>query len=211
MNDLADATVMTFAGTAVRGSAIPSPTEGMVTYLADENVVQVFDGSAYKPVGGLVEVKHVLKTNTFTASVTAGNNVAVTDLSITHEVRNPANRLIISAFFGAIGSSSQTTQVGIAVHDGTGLIAIGDAGGSRTRLTAGGSTGEYVSGSQFTVLMPSVSFVHTPGAGSKTYTVRAVNVRPDTQTLYVNRNQSDSDAAGNPRAASAIIIQEVAV
>jgi len=37
MNDLSDATVMVFDDSAARGSAIPSPSEGMVTYLKDED------------------------------------------------------------------------------------------------------------------------------------------------------------------------------
>ena len=39
--------IMTFAGTAARGSAITSPTEGMLTYLADTNTFEYFDGSSF--------------------------------------------------------------------------------------------------------------------------------------------------------------------
>jgi hypothetical protein len=44
---LMDQMVQTFGGSAARGSALPSPTEGMVTYLADTNTFQYWDGSAY--------------------------------------------------------------------------------------------------------------------------------------------------------------------
>jgi hypothetical protein len=47
---LMDQTVMTFAGTAARGSAIPTPTEGMVTYLADTDSFEFFDGTNYAPL-----------------------------------------------------------------------------------------------------------------------------------------------------------------
>jgi hypothetical protein len=46
-----DQTVMTFGGTAARGSAIPTPTEGMVTYLADSDTFEFWDGTAYQPFG----------------------------------------------------------------------------------------------------------------------------------------------------------------
>src|SRR6056297_532075 len=97
-----DQSVMVFADSSARSSAIPSPTEGMLTYLEDTDAVEKYDGSAFVNVapGGLVAVKSALKTDTFSASVGAGGNVAVTDLSITHEVSDPANKLIISAFFG---------------------------------------------------------------------------------------------------------------
>jgi hypothetical protein len=39
--------VMTFAGTAARSSAIGSATEGMVTYLADTDTFQFWNGTAY--------------------------------------------------------------------------------------------------------------------------------------------------------------------
>jgi hypothetical protein len=39
--------VMTFAGTAARGSAIPTPTEGMLTYLADTNTFEYYNGSNF--------------------------------------------------------------------------------------------------------------------------------------------------------------------
>jgi hypothetical protein len=44
---LMDQTVMTFAGTAARGSAIGTATEGMVTWLNDQNALQVYDGTAW--------------------------------------------------------------------------------------------------------------------------------------------------------------------
>lgn len=42
MNIISDATVMTFAGTAARGSAIPTPSEGMVSYLEDSNSLELY-------------------------------------------------------------------------------------------------------------------------------------------------------------------------
>lgn len=48
MGYLQDQAVMTFAGTAARGSAIGTAVaEGMVSYLKDTNAVQAYDGSAW--------------------------------------------------------------------------------------------------------------------------------------------------------------------
>jgi hypothetical protein len=44
---LMDQSVMSFAGTAARGSAIGTATEGMLTYLADSNTFEYFDGSSF--------------------------------------------------------------------------------------------------------------------------------------------------------------------
>ena len=44
---LMDQMVMVFGGTAARSSAIPSPSEGMVTYRTDAKVVEVYNGTAF--------------------------------------------------------------------------------------------------------------------------------------------------------------------
>lgn len=57
MNYLQDQAVMNFAGTAARGSAIGTAVaEGMVSYLADTNDVQVYDGSVWRSVTGLTPI-----------------------------------------------------------------------------------------------------------------------------------------------------------
>ena len=162
--------------------------------------------------GGLVAVKSAIFTGTQDNATAAGANFAVTNLEITHEVADPANRLIISAFLGAAANSEGRGQVGLAIHDGTDLIAIGDAALNRSRVTAGGNVqGTGVSLSTRVVTMPSVTFVHTPGAGSKTYTVRAINIRGDTRTLFINRSENDVNSEFFPRAVSSLVIQEVKV
>jgi hypothetical protein len=44
---LMNQTVMTFAGTVARGSAIPTPTEGMYAHLNDTDTLEYYDGSAW--------------------------------------------------------------------------------------------------------------------------------------------------------------------
>ena len=174
---------------------------------ANSYVIDVASGSKLRQPGQIIAVESVLKTDTFSASVSAGGNVAVTDLSITHEVENPSNKLIISAFFGVAAHTDDRSPVAIAIHDGSSLIGVGDSAGSRTPVSAGGFVANP--GLDLTTTMPSISFVHTPGTGSKTYTVRAIALV--TGTVYINRSLSDSDAASRPRAVSSLVIQEVSV
>jgi hypothetical protein len=170
-------------------------------------------GSVSTVVGGLgapiiLQVLSVNKTDTFTASVTAGASVAITGLSITHAMASASNRLIISAFCGGLASTSGLGETGIAVHDGTDLILIGDASSSKPRVTAGGLT--TGTGSTFLTTFPSFTFVHSPGTtASQTYTLRAINTDSTTETIFVNRTEDDG-ATRNPRAASSLVIQEVA-
>lgn len=51
-NYLQDQAVMVFAGTATRSSAIPSPSEGMVTYRIDTKQLEYYNGTAWTAVGG---------------------------------------------------------------------------------------------------------------------------------------------------------------
>jgi hypothetical protein len=53
---LMDQAVQSFAGTAARGSAIPSPVTGMTTYLEDTKDLRVYDGSAYRSPFGLTQL-----------------------------------------------------------------------------------------------------------------------------------------------------------
>jgi hypothetical protein len=61
---LMDQTVMSFAGTAARGSAIPTPVEGMVTYLEDIDDIRTYNGSAWVSPHGLTHIN----TTSFSAS-----------------------------------------------------------------------------------------------------------------------------------------------
>jgi L-serine deaminase len=160
--------------------------------------------------GGLVAVKHALFTGVQTNSTAGSANFAVDDLSITHTLADASNKLIISAYIGAAGTSQGPGNVGIAVADTGTLIGIGNAASSRTRVGAGGIV-DFAGGNQV-VTMPSVTFVYEPGdTASHTYTVRAINIDGSTRTLYINRNEADADGAGSPRASSGFVIQEVKV
>lgn len=55
---LMDQAVMTFAGSAARASAISTATatEGMVTYLADSDSFEFWNGSSYEAFGGAVQI-----------------------------------------------------------------------------------------------------------------------------------------------------------
>jgi hypothetical protein len=219
-NFLMEQAVLTFPDAAARAAALADVLrEGILTYNLDTNALERYDGSAFVKVpdaadvdaaGGLVAVKSALFTGTQTNSTAAGANFAVTSLSITHTLADAANKLIISAYFGAAGSSVGFGQVGIAVADDGTLIGIGDGSGSRTRVGAGGMTAPTGSGQNVT--MPSVTFVYAPGdAAEHTYTVRAINIQETTRTLYINREESDSNNANRPRASSGFVIQEVKV
>ena len=47
---LMEQTVMVFASSSARSSAITAPSEGMVSYLSDTNTLWFYDGSAWRQI-----------------------------------------------------------------------------------------------------------------------------------------------------------------
>jgi hypothetical protein len=52
VSSLTAQTVRVYDTSAARSSAIPAPTEGMVTYLKDQKTINVFNGTAWIEVSG---------------------------------------------------------------------------------------------------------------------------------------------------------------
>ena len=107
MNDLSDQTVMVFDDSAARDSAIPTPSEGMVTYLKDTDSLELFDGVAFGPFGGKVlQVVQAVKTDAFSSA--SNTFVDVDDLSVTITPSATANKVFVesSAIFHSVRNVS---------------------------------------------------------------------------------------------------------
>lgn len=80
--NLMDQAVMTFADATERTAELPSPLHGMVTYLKDTDSLEVFDDSAFVPVGadntGFTAGTAIIATGTFTVPALASPIVRVT-------------------------------------------------------------------------------------------------------------------------------------
>jgi hypothetical protein len=63
-NFLMNQSVMTFATSAARATAIPTPTEGMVTYRNDVDILELYNGAAWVPAAG----RNLITTQTFTST-----------------------------------------------------------------------------------------------------------------------------------------------
>lgn len=101
---LMDQTVQVYAGTAARGSAIGTAvSEGMVSYLADSNDVQVYDGSnwgsLYAPQGNILHnsgfdvwqrgAGAFTTANSYTADRWVANHVSGTSFSVSRSTDVP--------------------------------------------------------------------------------------------------------------------------
>jgi hypothetical protein len=117
---LASQTVMVFADSAARASAITSPQEGMFSYLKDTDATEYYDGSAWDAVGGgggggkvLQVVQATYSTSTTVASTTyadIGLTASITPSSATSKV------LVIANIATQAEGFSSATNVGLGVR-----------------------------------------------------------------------------------------------
>jgi hypothetical protein len=204
---LASQVVMVFADAAARTSAITSPQEGMISFLKDTNSTEYYSGSAWVAISGssvqkVAQVLSTIKTDTFSASITAGSNAAVTGLSQTITPSASTSKVLITLTMSGYGANSG--QFGGFIARSTTPIGIGDAAGSRIRV--GSST--YASPDHLGNI--TMTFLDSPATTSAvTYNAYVVNIQPTTRTVYVNRNETDTDAQDRTRPSSTITVMEI--
>ena len=108
-NKIRDRTVTPFASRAARAAAIPTPTEGMATWLRDEDALEVWDGVNWVGVGGTgggaQAYRHVQMTAATTWTINHGlsfyPNVQVVDTlgrMIVPDVQYPTAGQVVLTF-----------------------------------------------------------------------------------------------------------------
>jgi hypothetical protein len=131
---LMDQVVQVYSGTAARGSALPVPDEGMMTYLADTDKLQLATGTAtyvdvYPAVPVTGSVLQVLSTTLTTAvSATPGTNTFtdVTGLSVSITPTSATSKILVS--YNLNVGASAGAFVGSRVLRGATAIGVGTAG-----------------------------------------------------------------------------------
>ena len=193
---LMDQSVMVFDDSAARGSAIPTPSEGMVTYRKDDNAVEVFDGSSFGPIGGILQVVSTTKTNTFSATGSSFVDVTGMSASITPSSTSSKVLVLVNMMTSASGTSADFARL---VRNGT-AISVGSSGdGYWVSNTFSASEGLGLD-------MP-VTFLDSPGSTSSlTYKIQ-IGGTVATSTRFVNRR----GISATPVAVSSITLMEVAV
>jgi hypothetical protein len=204
---LMDQVVQVYAGTAARGSALPVPDEGMMTYLADTNQLQLATGTAtyvdvYPAVpltGAVVQVVQDTKLDSFSSSSTS--YVDVTGLAVTITPSSASNQILVLCQFQ---SATINQESWFRLAGGNSATYIGDAAGSRERAatqfgqTAGGGRPSN----------NSLIFLDAPATTSAiTYKLQARTISGG--TLYVGRSATDADSANSGRFPASIIAMEV--
>jgi len=125
---LMDQSVMSFAGTAARGSAIPSPVEGMTTYLEDSDRYESYNSSAWTPVvstGEWVSYTPVL------TNMTLGNGTISAAYSQIGKTINVRFRFLLGSTSSINASTPKTVSLPLDIRSGIfstqDIVGIGSA------------------------------------------------------------------------------------
>ena len=154
--------------------------------------------------GKILQVVQSVKTDVATFSVSAGGtSTAAVSASITPSATTSKVLVIVHA---SVDGNTGAIQ-GTLFRGGSATTYVGDADGSRRRVSSG--TRNVSDDNNTTAIV--FQFLDSPATTSAlTYDVRLGHAQSDTRTLYLNRSDFNADAAQDSRPASSITLMEVA-
>lgn len=127
---LMEQSVMVFGGTAARSSAIPTPSEGMVTYRTDTNQIESYDGSAWRGMSGLQLVKtQAIGTGVTSVTVTDAFSATYDNYKIVVTGGAPSESHLLSLQVGSAVSGYYYNFI-YGTYSSAGLTAAGSNGAS---------------------------------------------------------------------------------
>lgn len=112
--------VQYFATSSARSSANPVPTEGQLSYLADTNIVETYDGANWNPIDASINVRTAATANYTLAAGDAGDLLQINASSGTVTVTVPPDATYsfptgCQINLLAIGTATTTVAAGSAV------------------------------------------------------------------------------------------------
>jgi hypothetical protein len=165
---LMDQTVMSFAGTAARGSAIGTATEGMTTYLEDSKRLDFYTGSAWVPASGLTFIYSTSFTGV--SSISLPNNTFTSlfdDYLIMANINAATDSGVITYRFRASGSDNSSANYAHALQQmGSGIttyspINAGSQTSARVAFCAAGELGSLTMNVSNPLLAQRTNVEHT--------------------------------------------------
>ena len=177
--------------------AEPADTDEFL--VSDAGVLKRMDYSLIKGGGKVAQVVQATKTDTFTTTSTSFTDITGITVDIT-PAASSSKILIIASI--QIGGSS-TVRQGLKLVRDSSDIHIGDAAGSRLRVTAASNPHGANA-----VESCNIVYLDSPSTTSET-TYKIQGNTESGNTLTINRGESDTDSNTRYRSASSITVIEV--
>jgi hypothetical protein len=154
----------------------------------------------------VLQVVSTAKTDTFSASVAAGAQTAVTGLSVAITPSSATSQILVMATV-TMGVTTGANSMYFSLTKGGAQIGVGAAAGSRQQATGGAGASTDL---DRTNSGGSITFLDSPATTSATtYAVTVGHTSGVTQTVYVNRNSNDGDLNYIFRTISTITVMEI--
>jgi hypothetical protein len=153
--------------------------------------------AASLPAGSILQVLSTAKTDTFSTASTSF--VDVTGMSVTITPRSTSSKILI--MIGAQVSMSGADCTTVKVLRGSTDIFIGDAAGSRPRVS---SSKSFTSNG-----IEAAPIIYLDSPATTSATTYKLQMRLASGTAYLNRSSSDGDNSAHPRTGSSITVMEV--
>jgi hypothetical protein len=157
--------------------------------------------------GKILQVVSTTKTDTFTASLGAGADTAITGLSATITPTSTSSKILVMVDAHMGDASDAYGRGAIRIFRGATSLAEGIGSGSRTTAFA---SSVILQANTTNVMNIAGTYLDSPATTSATtYTVHAVNAWSSNKTIGCNRAGNDADSALNTRPSSTITLMEV--
>lgn len=159
-------------------------------------------GTAFPAVGKIGQVVSTTKTDTFSMTSTTFTDITGLSLSITPSSTSSKILVLSTINYNGLGGE----RCYFRLVGGTNNLSIGDAAGSRPRVTTGGVQTQ----STYSSNESSIMHLDSPSTTSAiTFKIQMRGLSADA-AIYVNRTQADRDTANyEPRLTSSITVMEV--
>jgi hypothetical protein len=183
-----------------------TPTSLPSTFVAG-NVLTAAEMNGLRGAFRILQVVSTTKTDTFSASISAGSDTAITGLSATITPSSTSSKILV--FINASGArSGDEAIVNLRLYRDATEIGSGATAGNRTSVLVGNID---VATDTTTITTVSGHYLDSPSTTSSiTYAVHATNAHSSTTyTFYINRSATDTDDGKFTRPGSSITLLEV--
>ena len=160
-------------------------------------------GNVKLPAGCILQVENTIKTDTF--DTTSTGPIDLPGLSVTITPKYATSKILIMFNVHIIGDDSGT---GIRLLRGSSVVALGDASGSRARMTVIGDYSNGTSPSSYSGGNSGMTILDSPNTTSAT-TYKLQGQCLSTNGFRINKTRYNTDNGNASRGVSTITVMEI--